>query len=50
LKEENYGADWGDFVSFTRHMKDTAAKKKVDLLLVDTGKFHTSMARNKLIV
>ena len=37
IKERNYGADWGDFVSFTKHMKDKAAEKKVDLLLIDTG-------------
>jgi len=37
LKEQNYGADWGDFVSFTRHMKQKAADLKVDLLLIDTG-------------
>ena len=34
---QNYGADWGDFVSFTRHMKQKARKLGVDLLLVDTG-------------
>jgi hypothetical protein len=34
---QNYGADWGDFVSFTRHMKQKANKLGVDLLLVDTG-------------
>ncbi|KAL1656095.1 hypothetical protein SLS61_001166 [Didymella pomorum] len=36
----NYGADWGDFVSFTRHMKQKANKLGVDLLLVDTGDLH----------
>ncbi|KAL9116051.1 MAG: hypothetical protein Q9227_000419 [Pyrenula ochraceoflavens] len=40
LKEQNYGADWGDFVSFTRHMKQTAGNLGVDLLLVDTGDLH----------
>ncbi|KAJ6002211.1 hypothetical protein N7499_001924 [Penicillium canescens] len=40
IKERNYGADWGDFVSFTKHMQDKAAKKKVDLLLIDTGDLH----------
>lgn len=40
LKEENYGADWGDFVSFSRHMKHSARKMGVDLLLVDTGDLH----------
>jgi len=38
IKERNYGADWGDFVSFTKHMKDKADSKGVDLLLIDTGK------------
>lgn len=33
----SWGADWGDFVSFVMHMKDKALKKKVDLLLIDSG-------------
>jgi 2',3'-cyclic-nucleotide 2'-phosphodiesterase (5'-nucleotidase family) len=37
IKEQNYGADWGDYVSFTKHMKAKARKLGVDLLLVDTG-------------
>jgi 2',3'-cyclic-nucleotide 2'-phosphodiesterase (5'-nucleotidase family) len=37
LKEQNYGADWGDYVSFTRRMKQKADSLGVDLLLVDTG-------------
>lgn len=37
LKEQNYGADWGDFVSFTKDMKKKAKELDVDLLLVDTG-------------
>ncbi|KAH6604232.1 hypothetical protein Trco_007678 [Trichoderma cornu-damae] len=40
LKEQNYGADWGDFVTFTRRMKQTAGNMGVDLLLVDTGDLH----------
>ncbi|KAF4510344.1 hypothetical protein G6O67_002237 [Ophiocordyceps sinensis] len=40
LKEKNYGADWGDFVTFTRRMKQTAGNMGVDLLLVDTGDLH----------
>ncbi|KAM4055274.1 hypothetical protein HRG_006070 [Hirsutella rhossiliensis] len=40
LKEKNYGADWGDFVTFARRMKQTAGKMGVDLLLVDTGDLH----------
>jgi 2',3'-cyclic-nucleotide 2'-phosphodiesterase (5'-nucleotidase family) len=37
IKEQNYGADWGDYVSFTKRMKEKAEKIGVDLLLVDTG-------------
>ncbi len=37
LKEQNYGADWGDFVSFSRRMRHMAGNYGVDLLLVDTG-------------
>jgi 2',3'-cyclic-nucleotide 2'-phosphodiesterase (5'-nucleotidase family) len=40
IKEQNYGADWGDYVSFTKHMKQKARKLGVDLLLVDTGVGH----------
>ncbi|PFH55572.1 hypothetical protein XA68_18029 [Ophiocordyceps unilateralis] len=40
IKERNYGADWGDFVSFARRMKQTACHLGVDLLLVDTGDLH----------
>ncbi|KJZ77027.1 hypothetical protein HIM_03348 [Hirsutella minnesotensis 3608] len=40
LKEKNYGADWGDFVSFTRRMKDSAHRMGADLLLIDTGDLH----------
>ena len=36
----NYGADWGDFVSFTRHMQQKAGNLGVDLLIVDTGDLH----------
>lgn len=38
IKEQNYGADWGDFKSFTEHMKHTAGNLGVDLLIIDTGK------------
>ena len=31
IKEQNYGADWGDFVSFARHMKHKAGSLDVDL-------------------
>ncbi|KAI0167447.1 phosphoprotein phosphatase [Pestalotiopsis sp. NC0098] len=40
LKEGNYGADWGDFVSFSTYMKQKATALGVDLLLVDTGDLH----------
>lgn len=40
LKEQNYGADWGDFVTFTRRMKQKAANLGVDLLIVDSGTMH----------
>lgn len=35
--EVNYGADWGDFISFVTHMRDKADQQNVDLLVVDTG-------------
>ena len=38
IKEQNYGADWGDFASFVKHMKDKATSYGVDLLVIDTGK------------
>ena len=37
LKEQNYGADWGDWVSFVKRMNQTAQDAGVDLLVVDTG-------------
>jgi 2',3'-cyclic-nucleotide 2'-phosphodiesterase (5'-nucleotidase family) len=37
LKEANYGADWGDFVSFADAMKRKARSLGVDLLIIDTG-------------
>ncbi|KAI8959532.1 Metallo-dependent phosphatase-like protein [Daldinia sp. FL1419] len=40
LKEANYGADWGDFVSFSTHFKYQASNMGADLLLVDTGDLH----------
>ncbi|RDW75235.1 hypothetical protein BP6252_06377 [Coleophoma cylindrospora] len=40
IKEQNYGADWGDFVSFSRHMTQKAGNLGVDLLLIDTGDLH----------
>ena len=43
LKEQNYGADWGDFVTFTRRMKQKAANLGVDLLIVDSGTMHVDI-------
>ncbi|KAL1869664.1 hypothetical protein Daus18300_005519 [Diaporthe australafricana] len=40
LTETNYGADWGDVVSFTARMRAKAKELGVDLLLVDTGDLH----------
>lgn len=37
IKEQSFSGDFGDFVSFTKHMKQRARKLGVDLLLVDTG-------------
>ncbi|KAI0467460.1 ser/Thr protein phosphatase family [Xylaria cf. heliscus] len=37
LQEAQYSADWGDYVSFTEHMRRKADEKGVDLLIVDTG-------------
>ena len=37
MKEQNYGADWGDYVSFVKDMRTKAEAYDVDLLLVDTG-------------
>ncbi|KAG9245647.1 Metallo-dependent phosphatase-like protein [Calycina marina] len=40
IKEQSYGADWGDFVSFSKHMKHKAGNLGVDLLMIDTGDLH----------
>ncbi|KAI2781295.1 ser/Thr protein phosphatase family [Daldinia loculata] len=37
LQEPQYSADWGDYISFTSHMKKKADEKGVDLLVIDTG-------------
>lgn len=37
LQESQYSADWGDYVSFTHHMRNKADEQSVDLLVVDTG-------------
>ncbi|UPX14391.1 uncharacterized protein EKO05_0004874 [Ascochyta rabiei] len=37
LQEASFAADWGDYVSFAKHMRDKADAHGVDLLVVDTG-------------
>ncbi|KAF1365298.1 hypothetical protein EJ07DRAFT_161373 [Lizonia empirigonia] len=37
LQEASFSADWGDYVSFAKHMRDKADADGVDLLIVDTG-------------
>ncbi|KAM7209632.1 Ser/Thr protein phosphatase [Naviculisporaceae sp. PSN 640] len=37
LKESQYSADWGDYISFAHHLRKQADEKGADLLLVDTG-------------
>ncbi|KAK4169454.1 Metallo-dependent phosphatase-like protein [Cladorrhinum sp. PSN259] len=40
IKEKNYGADWGDYVSFVTGMKAKANDMGVDLLVIDSGDLH----------
>ena len=40
IKERNYGADWGDYVSFIAGMKKKAKEMRVDLLVVDSGAYY----------
>ncbi|KAG5916900.1 hypothetical protein E4U42_007460 [Claviceps africana] len=37
LLEPQYSADWGDYISFSHHLKRRADDNGVDLLVVDTG-------------
>ncbi|KAI9163953.1 Secreted protein [Paramyrothecium foliicola] len=37
LQEPQYSADWGDYISFSEHLRKEADDKGVDLLLIDTG-------------
>ncbi|KAI1080221.1 Metallo-dependent phosphatase-like protein [Whalleya microplaca] len=37
LQEAQYSADWGDYISFTSHMRKKADERGVDLLVIDTG-------------
>lgn len=40
IKQQTYSADWGDYVSFVKHMRQMAKNMSVDLLLIDTGDLH----------
>lgn len=40
LNQKQYLADWGDFISFTTHLRQIAHAKGQDLLLVDSGDRH----------
>lgn len=40
LNQKTYNGDWGDFVSFAKHMRQLAQAQNRDLLLVDTGDRH----------
>lgn len=37
LSRAQYSADWGDYISFSDHLRNEADDKGVDLLLIDTG-------------
>ena len=37
VNRPQYSADWGDYISFSSHMRKKADDEGVDLLLVDTG-------------
>ncbi|KAF2007106.1 ser/Thr protein phosphatase-like protein family [Amniculicola lignicola CBS 123094] len=37
LQEPSYSADWGDYISFAKHLRDRADADGSDLLLIDTG-------------
>ena len=37
LSEPQYSADWGDYVSFTEHLRKKAEDEGRDLLVIDTG-------------
>ncbi|ODV59319.1 Smn1p ASCRUDRAFT_18525, partial [Ascoidea rubescens DSM 1968] len=40
LNQKNYQADWGDFVSFSTHLRNQIESQNSDLLLIDTGDKH----------
>jgi hypothetical protein len=37
LQEASFSSDWGDYVSFAKHMREKADADGSDLLLIDTG-------------
>lgn len=37
LQEAQYSADWGDYISFTEHLRNKADDDGSDLLVIDTG-------------
>ncbi|RLV91463.1 40S ribosomal protein S4 [Spathaspora sp. JA1] len=40
LNQKQYNANWGDFISFTTHLKSQAYLQGQDLLLIDSGDRH----------
>jgi 2',3'-cyclic-nucleotide 2'-phosphodiesterase (5'-nucleotidase family) len=40
LLEPQFSANWGDYISFTHHMRRRADEKGVDVVVVDTGDRH----------
>lgn len=40
LNQRTYSGDWGDFISFSQHLKNIVNSKGGDLLLVDSGDRH----------
>lgn len=37
VQEASFSADWGDYISFAKHLRDRADADGSDLLLIDTG-------------
>ncbi|KAF2843349.1 hypothetical protein M501DRAFT_925158 [Patellaria atrata CBS 101060] len=37
LQEPSFSADWGDYISFAKHLRDRADLDGSDILLIDTG-------------
>lgn len=40
LNQKQYSGDWGDFISFTTHIRKIAEANGQDILLIDTGDRH----------